>query len=287
MAPSSSTKYQHTVVQSAANDVCNAAHTTAAQPVHSSILSQDVYQAVIAVVRPGDEVIIPAPYWPSYPEIVRMAGGTPVIIETGVEEGFLLSKEALKAAITPKTRMLIFCNPSNPTGAVHDRQRCEELSLRLALAQALLTEPVRAMLKLTYYYEVALPSILMRCMKERTLLVNGFSKSHAMTGYRMGYLDFVLSRLQRIPDVKVATPQGAFYVLPDVSAYYGKSPPDGSQVIDGATTLCLYLLRAHKVALVTGEGFGYPKGVRLSYATSMEDLTTALDQFESCLLSLK
>ncbi|KAG5176607.1 aspartate aminotransferase, partial [Tribonema minus] len=309
-----------------------------AEIVVSNGAKQDVFQAVLAVVRPGDEVIIPAPYWPSYPEIVRMAGGTPVIVDTDVSEGFLLSADALRAAITPKTRMLIFCNPSNPTGAVHARELCEELAAVLREPAAskvwVLADEIyeRIVYDVPHYSFVAIPG-----MKERTMLINGFSKSHAMTGYRLGYMaaplpivkavttiqgqitscassigqaaglaalgvadeemqlsfdtmrrkrDFVMERLRRIPKINVAEPQGAFYVLPDVSAYYGMHAPDGT-LIDGPTPLCLYLLRAHKVALVTGEGFGYFNGVRLSYATSMHDLTLALNELEQCLASLQ
>eukprot|EP00752_Nemacystus_decipiens_P018308 g16424.t1 len=301
---------------------------------------QAVYQAVLAVVRPGDEVIVPAPFWPSYPEMVRLAGGVPVILETSVEEEFLLTPEKLKAALTDKTRMLIFCNPSNPTGAVHSKERCEELAAVLSEEGGkgsgcwVLADEIYE--RLTYDTQhvafATLPG-----MFERTMTVNGFSKSHAMTGYRLGYVaappiiakavttiqgqitscassisqaaglaalgvsdeemqvgfdvmrekrDFVLKRLSEMPDLVTAVPQGAFYVFPDVSAHFGKSAPDGT-VIGGATDLCLYLLRAHCVALVTGDGFGYPKGIRISYAASMEDIDEALGEFDKCISSLE
>eukprot|EP00903_Cladosiphon_okamuranus_P005828 g5769.t1 len=301
---------------------------------------QAVYQAVLAVVRPGDEVIVPAPFWPSYPEMVRLAGGVPVIVETNVEEEYLLTPEKLKAALTDKTRMLIFCNPSNPTGAVHSKKRCEELAAVLSEEGGkgsgcwVLADEIYE--RITYDTQhVAFATI--PGMFERTMTVNGFSKSHSMTGYRLGYVaappiiakavttiqgqitscassisqaaglaalavsdeemqvsfdvmrkkrDFVLERLSEMPDLVTAVPQGAFYVFPDVSAHFGKSAPDGT-VIGGATDLCLYLLRAHCVALVTGDGFGYPKGIRISYAASMEDIDEALGEFDKCIRSLK
>nr|AIT70240.1 aspartate aminotransferase [Petalonia fascia] len=299
---------------------------------------QAVYQAVLAVVRPGDEVIISAPYWPSYPEMVRLAGGVPIIVETTVEEEFLLTAEKLRGALTDKTRMLIFCNPSNPTGAVHSKERCEELAAVLSEEGGkgsgcwVLADEIYE--RITYDTpHVAFATI--PGMFERTMTVNGFSKSHAMTGYRLGYLaappiitkavtiiqgqitscassisqaaglvalavsdeemqasfdvmrekrDFVLKRLSEMPDLATAVPQGAFYVFPDVSAHFGKSAPDGT-VIGGATDLCLYLLRAHSVALVTGDGFGYSKCIRISYAASMEEIDEALAEFDKCLCS--
>ncbi|CAM9578139.1 unnamed protein product [Ascophyllum nodosum] len=300
---------------------------------------QAVYQGVMAVVRPGDEVLIPAPYWPSYPEMVKLAGGIPVIVETTVEENFLLTAEKLRGALTDRTRMLIFCNPSNPTGAVHSKERCEELSAVLTEEEGkgkgvwVLADEIYE--RITYDTpHVAFASL--PGMRERTMTVNGFSKSHAMTGYRLGYLaappsiikavatiqgqftscassisqaaglaalcvgdeemqtsfdvmrekrDFVLKLLSEIPGLATAVPQGAFYVLPDVSAHFGKTAPDGT-VIHGATDLCLYLLRVHRVALVSGEGFGYSRGVRISYAASVEEIGEALGQLRKCITSL-
>ncbi|CAM9869274.1 unnamed protein product [Scytosiphon promiscuus] len=305
---------------------------------------QAVYQAVLAVVRPGDEVIIPAPYWPSYPEMVRLAGGIPVIIETTVEEEFLLTAEKLRGALTDKTRMLIFCNPSNPTGAVHSKERCEELAAVLSEEGGkgsgcwVLADEIyeRITYDTPHVAFATIPGIDAAIPPAKTTTVNGFSKSHSMTGYRLGYLasppiitkavtiiqgqitscassisqaaglvaltvsdeemqatfdvmrkkrDFVIKRLSEMPDLATAVPQGAFYVFPDVSAHFGKSAPDGT-VIGGATDLCLYLLRAHSVALVTGDGFGYSKCIRISYAASMEEIDEALAEFDKCLCSL-
>ncbi|CAM9860766.1 unnamed protein product [Pylaiella littoralis] len=298
---------------------------------------QAVYQAVLAVVRPGDEVIVPAPYWPSYPEMVRLAGGVPVVVETNVEEEYLLTAEKLRTALTDKTRMLIFCNPSNPTGAVHSKERCGELAAVLAEKGPNCWVLADEIYERITYDTPHVAFATLPGMFERTMTVNGFSKSHAMTGYRLGYLaappiiikavttiqgqitscassisqaaglaalavtdedmqvsfdvmrqkrDFVLKRLLEMHDLVTAVPQGAFYVFPDVSAHFGKSAPDGT-VIGGATDLCLYLLREYKVALVTGDGFGYPRGIRISYAASMEEIDEALGEFGKCISSLK
>ncbi|CAN0008655.1 unnamed protein product, partial [Phaeothamnion confervicola] len=220
------------------------------------------------------------------------------------------------------------------------QERCEELVAAIMASPAaakmwVLSDEIyeRIVYGVPHVCFAALPG-----MQARTMLVNGFSKSHAMTGYRVGYLaappaiiaavttiqgqitscassisqeaalaalekasddgmarsveemrgkrDFVLGRLQAIPDVKIAVPDGAFYALPDVSAYFGKSTPSGNFIGD-SNDLCLQLLKEHKVALVAGDGFGCPMGVRISYATSMEDLEYAMDEFEKCLSSLR
>ncbi|CAM9638269.1 unnamed protein product, partial [Discosporangium mesarthrocarpum] len=266
-------------------------------------------------------------------QIVRLAGGTPVIVDTSIEDDYLLTPSLLRGALSPRTRMLIFCNPSNPTGAVHSKELCESLAQVLEEEEAkggrqgvwVMADEIyeRIVYETPHVAFASLPR-----MWERTMTVNGFSKSHAMTGYRLGYLaappiiikavttiqgqltscassisqkaglaalevpdvemqksfdvmrskrDFVMGRLSRVPGLKVSMPQGAFYALPDVSSHFGKRAPDGT-VIGGATDLCLYLLRAHSIALVTGEGFGCPNGVRISYAASMEDLTEALSE---------
>jgi len=298
---------------------------------------QEVYQAVLALCRPGDEVLIQAPYWTSYPEIVKLSGATPVIIDTTAAENYLLSPEKLAAAITPKTRMLIFCNPSNPTGAVHEPQLLEKLAdvLQKPEAQHVWICSDEIYERLVYDVEHVSFAAL-EGMKDRTIVINGFSKSHAMTGYRLGYMaapksvikavttiqgqltscassisqaagvaalavpdeelqasidvmkekrDFVMERLRKIPNLQCPKPTGAFYVLPDISSYLGKKAPDGTQ-INTSTDFCMYLLRQHKVALVTGEGFGSSGTVRISYAASFQEIENALDEFSGCLASL-
>ncbi|GIV59661.1 pyridoxal phosphate-dependent aminotransferase [Rhodocaloribacter litoris] len=309
---------------------------TPEQILCSNGAKQSVALAILVLCRPGDEVLIPAPYWVSYPEMVRLAGAEPVVVPTSVEHDYRLTPEALEAALTERTRLLILNSPSNPTGSVYTPAELE------ALADVLRRhEQVFVLSDEIYEYilydaaHVAFASL--PGMKERTITVNGFSKGYAMTGWRLGYLaaeapivkaagkvqgqltsapcsitqkagiaalamgmepirdmvaafrhrrDYVLERLQALDGVVCPRPEGAFYVFPDVSAYYGRTAPDG-RVVAGSEDLCFYLLEAHDVALVPGHAFGAPDGVRLSYAASMDDLSTALDRIEAGLAALR
>ena len=288
---------------------------------------QCVYQGIFAVVGEGDEVLIPTPYWPSYPEMVALVGATPKFVETRAKDGFLLTPEALEASLqaNPNIKLLILCNPSNPTGGVHDATRLEELAAVLEKYPhvAILADEIYE--RLAYSGEppafASMPN-----MWDRTLTVNGFSKAYAMTGMRLGYLaaparlakavttiqsqltscagsisqaagvaaltqvtdeelqenveimkkkrDYVLAELEKMPGVEVAVPpQGAFYVLPDVSGYFGGDDAE----------LCLELLKEKKLALVPGSSFGAPGTVRISYATSMEELSVAMQKLREFL----
>lgn len=281
---------------------------------------QCVYQGVLATCGPGDAVIVPAPYWPSYPEMVALAGAESIVVETSADSGYLVTPEALRETLTkhPNVRLLILCNPSNPTGGVYRQDKLE------ALAAVLKDFPNVAVLADEIYerlvYEGDCPSFAsMDGMFSRTMTVNGFSKAYAMTGMRLGYVaaplklakaittiqsqltscagsisqaagvaaltevtdqeleenvrimkekrDYVLGELEKIPGVSVAMPpNGAFYVLPNVSGYYGGDD----------TELCLQLLKSKKLALVPGSSFGAPGTVRISYATSVEELSIAM-----------
>jgi aspartate/methionine/tyrosine aminotransferase len=303
--------------------------------VCSSGAKQSVAQALIALCRPSDEVLIPAPYWVSYPEMVRLAGATPVALPTSVEHEYRLTPEALEAAITDRTRVVILCSPSNPTGSVYPRAELE------ALAEVLRAREHVFVLSDEIYEHVVFDAehtafASLDGMRERTVTVNGFSKAYAMTGWRLGYLaapqwiakatakiqsqttsapssitqkagvaalamdksvlapmlvafrerrDFVLERLRAIDGVVCPTPEGAFYVFPDVSAYLGKTAPGGREIAT-SEDLCFYLLEEHDVALVPGDAFGEPRGVRLSYAVSMDDLSEALTRVERGLAAL-
>ncbi|EED87452.1 aspartate aminotransferase [Thalassiosira pseudonana CCMP1335] len=290
---------------------------------------QCVYQGLLASCGAGDEVIIPAPYWPSYPEMALLVGATPVILETSVNDGYLLNPTELEKCLKehPKAKALMLCNPSNPTGGVHSTE------LLLRIAKVLEKYPNVVILSDEIYERLvytedgkctafaSLPN-----MFHRTITLNGFSKSHAMTGFRLGYLaaparfakatsvlqgqitscassvsqaagvaalrevdeswlennaeimkekrDYVLRELSKMEGVSVAVPpNGAFYVLPDVSSYYGGDD----------TQLCLDLLKEKKLALVPGESFGAPGTVRISYATSMEELEVAMTKLREFL----
>ena len=306
------------------------------QIVCSNGAKQSIALAVHALCDEGDEVLIPAPYWVSYPEMARFAGAEPSVVKTSVEDEYKLSPEQLEAAITDRTRMLILCSPSNPTGAVYTP---EELS---ALADVLRRhEDVLVLSDEIYEYvlygaeHVAFASL--PGMKDRTITVNGFSKGFAMTGWRLGYMaapepianacakiqgqftsapssisqkagvaayemdqqpvrdmvsafrerrDYVVDRLRALDGVRCPMPEGAFYVYPDVSAFFGARTP-GGDTIDDSSDLCFYLLEEHHVALVPGTAFGVDDGLRISYASSMDDLETGLDRIEDGLAALQ
>lgn len=309
---------------------------TPAEILCSNGAKQSVAQAVLVLCRPGDEVVIPAPYWVSYPEMARLAGAEPVIVETGPATGYRMRPEDLEAALTERTRVVMMNSPSNPTGAVYSRAELEALAEVLRPREDVIVVSDEIYEHVLYDAEhvafAALPG-----MRERTVTVNGFSKAFAMTGWRLGYLaapgwiataagtvqgqftsapsaitqragiaalamdrepvremvrafrerrDFVLGALEEIPDVLCPTPEGAFYVFPDVSAYFGRTAPDG-RVIRNSEALCFYLLEAHDVALVPGSGFGADYGMRISYAASMDDLREAMRRIADGLAALR
>jgi aspartate/methionine/tyrosine aminotransferase len=296
---------------------------------------QSIAQVLLAVCRPGDEVVVPAPYWVSYPEMVRLAGAEPVALEAGAAAGYKVTPDGLAAAITDRTRAVVLNSPSNPTGAVYTP---DELA---ALAEVLRRHPGVLVVSDEIYEYVVFDAPFVSFgaldgMAERTATINGFSKGFAMTGWRLGYLagpqwlvdaaakvqsqltsgpssitqyaavpaytmdrqpieemvvafrarrDAVLDRLRAIDGVTCPTPDGAFYLFPDVSAFYGRRTPGGATV-GGSVDLCAYLLEEHEVALVPGEAFGADAGVRISYATGMDALMTACDRIEAGLAAL-
>ena len=306
------------------------------QVVCSNGAKQSLALAIHALCDEGDEVLVPAPYWVSYPEMARFSGAAPVEVSTGVENEYRLTPEQLDDALTERTRVLILCSPSNPTGTVYPP---EELA---ALAEVV-RDYEHVYVVSDEIYEHVLYDAEHRAfasfpdMKDRTITVNGFSKAYAMTGWRLGYMaapepiaqaaakvqgqftsapcsitqkagvaalemdkgpvhemvaafrrrrDAVLRRLRAIDGVRCPTPEGAFYLYPDVSSFFGAEAPDGSTIEDSGD-LCFYLLEEHDVALVPGPAFGAPDGLRLSYASSMEDLETALDRIEAGLAALR
>lgn len=309
---------------------------TPEQVVCSNGAKQSLALAIHVLCDEGDEVLVPAPYWVSYPEMARFSGAEPVVVSTGVEDEYRLTPEALEEAITERTRVLILCSPSNPTGTVYPPEELEALAevLRQHEQVYVISDEI---------YEYVLYDAEHRAfasfpgMKDRTITVNGFSKAFAMTGWRLGYMaapepiaqasakiqgqftsapcsitqkagvaalemdrgpvremvsafrrrrDVVLKRLRAIDGVRCPTPEGAFYLYPDLSHFVGAEAPDGS-VIEDSSDLCFYLLEEHDVALVPGTAFGAPEGLRLSYASSMEDLETALDRIEAGLAALR
>ena len=306
------------------------------QVVCSNGAKQSLAMALHALCDEGDEVLVPAPHWVSYPEMARFAGAEPVIARTSVEDQYRLSPEQLEEALTDRTRVVMLCSPSNPTGVVYPP---EELA---ALADVLRDYDDVFVISDEIYEHVRYDAehrafASFPGMKERTVTVNGFSKAYAMTGWRLGYLaaptpiaeavakiqgqltsapssvsqkagvaaltmdpgpveemvaafrdrrDRVLGRLRAVDGVRCPTPEGAFYLYPDVSAYFGTETPAGDRIED-SSDLCFYLLEEHDVALVPGGAFNGPNGLRLSYASSMEDLDTALDRIEAGLAALR
>ena len=300
---------------------------------------QSVCNTVMALVNPGEEVIIPAPYWVSYPQMVLLAGGTPVVVEATFEQNFKMTAEQLEAAITPKTRMVILCSPSNPTGSVYNM---EELR---ALAEVILKHDDLYVLADEIYEHINYvgrhESIAQfPGMKERTILVNGVSKAYAMTGWRIGYIaapewivkgcnklqgqytsgpcsvsqkaaEFAYTQSQEcveqmrqaferrrnlivdlakdIPGLEVNVPEGAFYLFPKCSSFYGSVCSSGAtpKTIANSTDLALYLLEEAHVATVGGDAFGDPDCFRMSYATSDDNIREAMRRIKVALAKLK
>jgi aspartate/methionine/tyrosine aminotransferase len=314
----------------------NGLEYTADEILCSNGAKQSVAQAVFVLCRPGDEVVIPAPYWVSYPEMVRLAGAESVVVPTGPESEYRMQPEDLEAALTERSRVVFINSPSNPTGAVYSRAELDALAEVLRGYPNVFVVSDEIYERVVYDAEhVAFASL--EGMRERTVTVNGFSKAYAMTGWRLGYFaapqwitkaaskvqgqftsapssisqqagiaalemdrepirqmvrafrerrDFVLARLGQIPGVACPTPEGAFYVFPDISDYLGTTAPSGRGIAT-SEDLCFYLLEEHDVALVPGDAFGAPYGVRISYAASMEDLRTAMQRIERGLMALR
>jgi aspartate aminotransferase len=291
-----------------------------------------LYNIAEALFDPGDEVIIPSPYWVSYPDQVLLNDATPVIVETTEEEGFKLSVRKLEQAVTKKTKALILNSPSNPTGLAYDRKTLEEIAA-LAVKHKLYVISDEIYEKLIYdgFQHVSIASLGQE-IKDLTIVVNGVSKSHAMTGWRIGYAagpkdvltamtniqsqstsnptsisqkaavealrgpqDFIqtmnvefdkrrtymVDRLNRMKGISCIMPVGAFYAFPRVSKLYGKS--GGGKRIANSADLAAYLLEQAQVALVSGDAFGADAYIRLSYATSLENITKGLDRIEQAI----
>ena len=304
------------------------------QIVVSNGAKQSIANIMFALLNPGDEVIVFSPFWVSYTALIELAEGTPVFVEGTLETDFKPTAEQLKAAITDKTKAIIFSSPCNPTGSVFTE---EELT---ALSKVILERDELYVISDEIYEHInytgahcsigSLPN-----MQDRTITVNGFAKGFAMTGWRVGYIgapewiakgankmqgqvtsancsiaqraaltalttdlgptkemakeylrrrDIVHGLLKEIPGVEVNVPQGAFYFFPDVSSYFGKKA--GEKVIANASDLCIHILEEAHVSLVTGEAFGAPKCVRLSYAASEEDLRDAIKRIAEVLSKL-
>jgi len=315
---------------------------TPAEILVSNGAKQSVCNTVMALVNPGDEVIIPAPYWVSYPQMVLLAGGTPVFVEATFEQNFKMTAEQLEAAITPKTRMIILCSPSNPTGSVYNKEELRALANIILSHDDLfvLADEIYEHINYVGHHEsiAQFPG-----MKERTIVVNGVSKAYAMTGWRIGYIaapewivkgcnklqgqytsgpcsvsqkaavsayndsqecveqmrqaferrrDLIVSLARQIPGLEVNVPEGAFYLFPKCSAFYGRTAccsttATNGKVIANSTDLALYLLEEAHVATVGGDAFGDPDCFRMSYATSDDNIREAMRRIGAALAKLK
>lgn len=305
------------------------------QIVVSNGAKQSIANACLALLNPGDEAIILTPYWVSYIEIVKLAGATPISVAASIEEDFKVTPSRLEAAITDRTRVLLYSSPSNPTGSMYSREELE------GLAAVLRKHPDIIVIsdEIYEYINFGEPHVSigsLEGMAERTITINGFSKGYAMTGWRLGYLaapkwiaeacskiqgqttsgansfsqeaavtalleesgdmeemrtvfekrkELVVQKLRDIPGIKVPDPSGAFYIFPDISAFFGRSC-DG-RVINDADDFVEYLLTEAHVATVSGSAFGDDHCFRISYAASEEELNTALDRIKTALGKLE
>lgn len=296
---------------------------------------QSVCNTLMALVDEGDEVIIPAPYWVSYPQMVKLAGGNPTIVKTGFAQEFKISPTQLEAAITPKTKVIILCSPSNPTGSVYSQSELEGLAHVILKHEDLyvIADEIYEHINYVGKHEsiAQFPG-----MKERTIIVNGISKAYAMTGWRIGYIaapewivkgcnklqgqytsgpcsisqraaiaaytqsqacveemrqafqrrrDLIVKLAKDIHGLEVIEPKGAFYLFPKCNYFFGKST-DG-YYIKNSTDLSMYLLEKAHVATVGGDAFGEPNCLRMSYATSDENIHEALRRIKNALEQLQ
>ena len=296
---------------------------------------QCVCNAVLALVNPGEEVIIPAPYWVSYPEMVEIAGGKSVYIDTDLSTNFKITPQQLENAITEKTRMLILCSPSNPTGSVYSKDELEALAEVIKKHENLYVVSDEIYEHISYignHESIAqFPG-----MRERTIIINGVSKAYAMTGWRIGFLaapewiakgcnklqgqytsgpcsvsqkaaeaaytgnqqcvedmrlvferrrNLIVKLAKDIPGLEVNIPEGAFYLFPKCSSFFGKEY--GKYKISNSTDFAMYLLEEGHVATVSGDAFGAPDYFRMSYATDDKTITEALNRIKVALAKLQ
>lgn len=296
---------------------------------------QSVCNTLMALINDGDEVIIPAPYWVSYPQMVKLAGGNPVFVSAGFEQDFKMTPAQLEAAITPKTKMLILCSPSNPTGSVYSHEELAGLAEVIKKHEGVYVMADEIYEHINYIGKHASIAKI-EGMKERSIIVNGVSKAYAMTGWRIGYIaapewivkgcnklqgqytsgpcsvsqkaaeaaytleqgcvedmrkaferrrDLIVKLAKDIPGLEVNVPEGAFYLFPKCSSFFGKS--NGEKTINNSTDFALYLLEEAHVATVGGDAFGDPECFRMSYATSDDSIKEAMCRIKENLAKLK
>ncbi len=303
----------------------------ASQIVVSTGAKQSIANVVLSLINPGDEVIVPAPYWVTYEEIVKLAEGIPVFIETSIENDFKITPYELSQAITSKTKLMIYSSPCNPTGSLYSKTELEGLAKEIVQHPDMVVVSDEIYEHINFigkHYSIAnIPSVY-----NQVVTINGVSKAFAMTGWRLGYIgapqwiadactkmqgqitsgacgisqraalaavkaepsvtfemreafrrrrDLMLEGLNKIEGLKTNVPEGAFYLFPDVSSFFGKS--NGIYKIENANDLTLYILNEALVALVSGSAFGAPNCIRISYAASDEELVEALKRIKKVL----
>lgn len=303
----------------------------ASQIVVSTGAKQSIANVVLSLVNPGDEVIIPAPYWVTYEEIVKLAEGIPVFIETSIDNDFKITPYELSQAITSKTKLMIYSSPCNPTGSLYSKEELEGLAKEISLHPNMVVISDEIYEHINFigkHYSLAnIPKVY-----NQVVTINGVSKAFAMTGWRLGFIgapqwiadactkmqgqitsgasgisqraaleavkaepsvtfemreafrrrrDLMLEGLNNIEGVKTNVPEGAFYLFPDVSSFFGKT--DGIYKIENSNDLTLYILNEALVALVSGSAFGAPDCIRISYAASDEELVEALKRIKKVL----
>lgn len=299
--------------------------------VVSTGAKQSLINAVLCLINPGDEAIIPTPYWVTYAAQVTLAEGKPIFVSCGIESDFKISASALEAAITEKTRLFMFSSPCNPTGSVYTR---EELAALVSVFEkypniTIISDEIYEYINYNGNHE----SIAQfESIKDRVVVINGFSKGYAMTGWRLGYIaaskelalaceklqaqftsgtnsiaqraaisallgdnrptlemvkafterkNYVIKHLSHISGIKINMPVGAFYAFPDVSSFFGKT--DGQTVMSSAEDVAMYLLHKGHVTVVDGAAFGSPNNIRISFATSMDNLIEAIKRIQYAL----
>jgi len=304
------------------------------QIICSNGAKQCVNNVLLSIIDPGDEVIIPAPYWVSYVEMVKLAEGTNVIVNGGIENDFKITPAQLEAAITPKTKALILCSPSNPTGSVYTKEEMKGLADVLAKYPRIIILSDEIYEHINYIGKhVSIAEF--DTVGDRVVIINGVSKAYAMTGWRIGWIaapqwiasacsklqgqytsgpcsvsqkaaeaaytgtqkpvedmriafqrrrDLIVALAQEIPGLKTVKPEGAFYIFPDCSFYFGKS--FAGREINSPEDLALYLLEEGHVASVGGTAFGASNCLRFSYATSDENITKAMHRVKEALAKL-
>ena len=313
----------------------NGLEYTAAQISCANGAKQSVCNTIMALMNKGDEAIVPAPYWVSYPEMVKLAEGVPVIVSAGIEQDFKITPSQLEAAITPRTRVLILCSPSNPTGSVYSKEELAALAEVLAKHERVIVIADEIYEHINYigkHESIA----QFESIKDRVVIVNGVSKAYAMTGWRIGFIagpewivkgvnklqgqytsgpcsvsqkaaeaaytgtqepvetmrkaferrrDLIVKLAKEIPGFEVNFPQGAFYLFPKCDSFFGKKY--GERVISNADDLAMYLLEVGHVACVGGTSFGAPECIRMSYATSDENIVEAMRRIKEALANLQ